>query len=285
MTKDIIVTSNNRIICLVNLILDKLKMDLPSGWVIDNGSTFKIEGLGETSRMTMIHPEEVSNPARFTSKETFNKKFNCELAIPMPVGKTNYIVRHGHAGHNVSSATLMESHDAPLTLLGKEQAKKSGEAILKDCGGVLPNLKLKCSDLFRTMETIEIILNELPEDQRTYTCEVCIEARENSRPIGGLHHWKRDDPLTEISIDPTISLEQLRLLAPGKTDTDLNKMLIENCPKNDPIYKPDDCLRQINGLRVDWSLYEKKLTEGYASGKTFGQIASEKTLFDIIFEI
>ena len=285
MTTTILGTSNNRIICLVNLILDKVDMDIPSGWVIDNGSTFKIEGFGETSRITMIHPEEVSNATRFTSKETFNKKFNCELAIPMLLGNTTYVVRHGHAGHNDPSATLIEAHDAPLTLLGKDQAKKSGEAILKESCGVLPNLKLKSSDLFRTMETVEIILNELPEDQRTYTCGVCIEARENSRPIGGLHHWKRDDPLTEISIDPTISLEQLRLLAPGKTDTELNRMLIENCPRNDPIKKSDDCLRQINEVTVDWSLYEKKLTEGYAVGKTFGQIASEKTLFDIIFEM
>jgi hypothetical protein len=203
----------------------------------------------------------------------------------MPYGNTKFVVRHGTGDHNDPSTTSIKAHDAPLTLLGKDQAKKSGQAILKNCQGVLPNLKLKSSDLFRTMETIEIILNELPEDQRTYTCEVCIEARENSRPIGGLHHWKRDDPLTEICIDPTISLEQLRLLAPGKTDPELERMLIENCPKNDPINKSDDCLRKINGLTIDWTLYEEKLTKGYAAGKTFGQIASEKTLFEIIFEM
>jgi bisphosphoglycerate-dependent phosphoglycerate mutase len=278
-------TSNNRIICLINQILEKVNLDIPSGWVIDNGSTFKIEGFGQTSRVTMIHPEEVSNPSRFVSKETFNTKFNCELGIPMPMGNVVYVVRHGHAGHNEPSATLSEAHDAPLTLLGIDQAKKSGQAILKDSDGMLPNLKLKSSDLFRTMETIEIILNELPEDQRTYTCQVCIEARENSRPFGGDHHWRRDDPLTEISIDPTISLEQLRLLAPGKTDLQLERMRIENCPRNDPIKKSDDCLRKINKLSIDWSLYEEKLTKGYAAGKTFGQIASEKTLFELIYEI
>ena len=285
MTTTIIATSNNRLTCTNNLILDTANIDIPSGWVFDNGTVIKIEGLGNTSRATMIHPEEVSNPSRFVSKKTFNEKYKDELPIPMQLGNTTYLVRHGHAGHNEKFATLIDSHDASLTLLGKDQAKKSGEAIFKESGGVLPNLKLKCSDLFRTMQTIEIILNELPEDQRKYTCEVCLEARENSRPIGGLHHWKRNDPLTEISIDPTISIVQLRLLAPEKSDLTLQQMLIENCPKNDPINKPDDCLRQINSLRLDWSLYEKKLTKGYAAGKTFGQIASEKTLFEIVFDM
>ena len=61
-------------------------------------------------------------------------------------------------------------------------------------------------------------------------------------------------------------------------------MRIENLPKNDPFGKPDDCVREINGLTIDWSVYLEKLRKGYATGKTFGQIASEKTLFQIIFE-
>ena len=284
MTTTIIVTSNNRVACTVYGILELSGLELPGNWVYDNGCVLKFEGFGDTSRLTMIHPEQVSNPDRFVSKEKFNDKFKNELPIEMPLGNITYLVRHGHAGHNEPSATKEQAHDAPLTSTGTAQAKNSGLAILKDSKGILPNLKVKCSDLYRTMQTAEYVLLELPEEQRPDTCEVCIEARENSRPIGGLQHWRKDDPLTEIAIDPRISLEQLRLLAPCKTDLDLEKMLIENCPKNDPINNWNECLKKVNSLNIDWSKYIEKLTKGYLEGKTFGQIASQKTLLEIIYD-
>ena len=284
MTTTIFGTSNNRVTCTVNLISEAAGLDITDGWVYDNGTTLVIEGLGETSRVTMIHPKTVSDTNRFVSLEKFNEKFKNELPIPLKLGKKKIVVRHGYAGHNAQNATLQQSHDASLTELGLIQARNSGKAILEYTQGVLPNLTVKSSDLVRTMETMEQILQVIPEEQRTDTCEVCIEARENSRPIKGTHHWKREDPLTEIAIDPTISLENARLLAPGKTDPEVEKMCIENRPKNDPIKDWDGCVKKINGLNIDWSVYKQKLTEGYAARKTFGQIACEKTLFDIIFE-
>ena len=283
MATELYVTSNNRLACTVNLILDEAGLDTPGNWVHENGAVVKIEGLGETSRIVMIHPDEVSNPTRYVSKETFNDKFKNELPIAMPLGKKAYVVRHGFAEHNDPDASIEQAHDAHLTELGRTQARKSGIAILKDSGGFLPYLKSKSSDLVRTMETIDEILQQFPENQRTDTCEVCIEARENHRAINAPQHWKKNDPLTEMAIDPCISLENLRLLAPGKSNTQLERIRVENCSKNDPIKNKDACTKKINGLNIDWSVYEEKLTRGYATGKTFGQIASEKTLFEIIF--
>jgi hypothetical protein len=62
-------------------------------------------------------------------------------------------------------------------------------------------------------------------------------------------------------------------------------MQIENRPKNDPVGNCEGCVQQIGELAIDWSIYKAKLENAYAEGKTFGQAASEKTLFDIIFEI
>jgi bisphosphoglycerate-dependent phosphoglycerate mutase len=277
-------TSNNRLACTVNLILDEAGIDTPGNWVYDNGSVVKFEGLGETSRVSMIHPENVSNPTRYVSLQTFNEKFKNDLPIPMPLGKKAYVVRHGFADHNDPNASLEQAHDAHLTELGKSQARNSGVAILKDSGGVLPNLKAKCSDLVRTMETIDEILQQLPEEQRVDTVEVCIEARENHRAVNEPQHWKKNDPLTEMAIDPYISIENLALLAPGKSKEQLERIRVENCSKNDPIKNKDACTKKINGLNIDWSVYEEKLRVGYAAGKTFGQIATEKSLFEIIFE-
>jgi hypothetical protein len=283
MTTEIIGTSNNRLACTVNLILDASGLENPGNWVYDNGTVVAIEGLGHTSRIAMIHPEEVSNSTRFVSKETYNEKFKNELPIPMTLGKKVYLVRHGFAEHNEPDANMEKAHDAHLTELGRSQARNSGNAIFKHSSGVLHNLKARSSDLVRTMETIDEVLEQIPEDQRVDTCEVCIEARENHRAIGAPQHWKKDDPLTEVAIDPNISLENLSLLAPGKTNAQLARIRIENCSKNDPINNKEHCVQKINGLKIDWSVYEEKLRQGYAKGKTFGQIASEKTLFDIIF--
>ena len=135
-----------------------------------------------------------------------------------------------------------------------------------------------------------VVNNELapiaifPKDVRVEKCDVLIQLHEDSRPIGGIHHWMRDDPLREFAIDPFISIEKRRELAPGKTDEQNAKMCIENTPKNDPITNPEGCIRQINDMKIDWTNYTETLQKAYAQGKTYGQAASEKTLFDIIFE-
>jgi hypothetical protein len=281
----IIVTSNNQLTCAVNRTLEAAGIEVPCGWVFDNGTVVEFTGLGKTCRVEMIHPKEVSDPARFVSLEKFNETFNGELAIPLPLGKTKHIVRHGHAGHNEPEATLDVSHDASLTAKGRNQAKQSGLAILERSQGNLPNLKVEFSDLLRTMETAETILQQFPEEKRVDTGLVRMEARENNRPIRGTHFWKKDDPMREFAIDPFTSLDKLRLLAPGKTDAELLRMQIENRPKNNPLGNWEGCVQKIGELSIDWSVYKAQLEKAYAQGKTFGQAASEKTLFDIIFEM
>ncbi len=283
-TTDLYVTSNNRLTVTVIRICEAAGIDITEGWVYENGTVVEIEGLGETCRIQMIHPLEVTNPARFVTPEKFNQKFKDELSLPLPNGKNKKIVRHGHAGHNVSEANMTDSHDASLTLTGQDQAKNVGIAIYKKSKGRLPNLRVHSSDLKRTMETAEKILQQFPEDVRAEKCDVLIQLHEDSRPIGGIHHWQKDDPLREFAIDPFISIEKRRELAPGKTDEQNAKMCIENTPKNDPIGNPEGCIRQINDMKIDWTNYTETLQKAYAQGKTYGQAASEKTLFDIIFE-
>jgi hypothetical protein len=62
-------------------------------------------------------------------------------------------------------------------------------------------------------------------------------------------------------------------------------MQIENRPKNNPLGNWEGCVQKIGELSIDWSVYKAQLEKAYAQGKTFGQAASEKTLFDIIFEM
>jgi hypothetical protein len=278
-------TSNNQLTCTVNNIAEKAGLPIPKGWVFENGSVFKITGLGETSNVKMIHPKVVSNPARFVSLETVNQHFSENLSIPLNEGKIKYVVRHGHGQHNDPDATMEQAHDGKLTKTGIDQAKKSGLAIVDDAGGVLSNLEAYSSDLERTMETVKIIMDQIPIEQRASKCSVCIEARENSRPIGGIHFWEKTDPNREIAIDPFLDVEKLRVLAPDKTIEQLSRMKIENLPKNNPIDEPDKCIRNIEYLQIDWTEYVQKLEKAYAQGKTFGQAASEKLLFDILFEI
>ena len=277
-------TSNNQLVCTVNNISEKAGLQIPNGWVFENGAVFKITGFGETSTVQMIHPKVVSNPARFVSLETVNQHFAGNLQIPLTNGKIKYVVRHGHGQHNDPDATMDQAHDGKLTKTGYEQAEKSGIAIFNDAGGMLTNLEAYSSDLERTMETVKIIMDQIPIEQRASKCSVCIEARENSRPIGGEHFWKRNDPNRQIAIDPFLDVEKLRVLAPEKTYDQLARMKIENLPKNNPIDEPDKCIRNIDYLEIDWTEYVKKLETAYAQGKKFGQAASEKLLFDILFE-
>lgn len=282
--EQLVITSNNQLVCTTNLILEAGGLETTSDWVFDNGTVILIQGLGKTCLVRMIHPKKVSEPSRFVSLEKFNERFRHELPIPVSHGKKKYIVRHGQAGHNKKGATLEESHDASLTLTGIKQAEQSGLAIFENCGGRLSNLDLYVSDLVRTMETLKIVLDQFSEESRVQMCEVLIAARENIRPIGGIHHWKRDDPLRQIALDPFLPIESLRDLAPGKTDIQIEQMRRENLPRNDPIGNPEECIRKIGELTIDWSLYTAKLEKAYAEKKTFGQAASEELLFDFLFE-
>ena len=282
----LVITSNNQLICTTNLILEAGGLETISDWVYDNGTVILIEGLGKTCMVRMIHPKEVSDPTRFVSLEKFNDKFREELSIPLSHGKKKYIVRHGHAAHNKPEATITieEAHDASLTLIGRKQAEQSGLAIFENSQGCLSHLTVYVSDLVRTMETAKILLDQFSEENRVQMCEVLISARENIRPIKGTHHWKRDDHLREIAIDPFLPIERLRDLAPGKTDNQIERMRVENLPRNDPIGNPDGCIRKIGELTIDWSIYTAKLEKAYAEKKTFGQAASEELLFDFLFE-
>ena len=276
-------TSNNRLTHTVNLICERAGIDIPNGWVYDNGTVIQIVGMGSNCTIRMIHPKVVSNATRFVSPETFNEQFKGQIAVPKALGKTTFVVRHGNAEHNDPATDIERARDSCLTPLGKEQAQKSGIAIYESTGGHLPNLKVYSSDLFRTMQTIEEMLNQFPEDLRINKCDVCIEAREDSRMIGGVHHWKSDDPLRKVSIDPFLPIEKLRELAPGKTYDEVKRMCFENLPKNNPIDSWDECIKNINSLTIDWSIYIKKLKKGYLEGKTFGEVAAEKTLFNIYY--
>jgi hypothetical protein len=113
---------------------------------------------------------------------------------------------------------------------------------------------------------------------------VCIETHENSRLIGYEHHWQLDNPLRKVAIDPFLPLEELQVLAPGKPKDVLERMNIENSPKNDPIGNPDKCIKRIGNLEIDWTTYIKKLTKAKEEGKTYGQAASATLLLDVILE-
>lgn len=141
-----------------------------------------------------------------------------------------------------------------------------------------------CSDLFRTMQTAKFVSDQLPEEIRPKFVTVLIQAREYSRPIGGEHYWKDGDLRIQIAMDPFLPIEQLRVLFSEKTDDQIMRMVIENRPKNDPIGNWDECIKDIDGFQIDWSRYIHELTNVDAKGKTFGQIASEKSFLDVIVE-
>lgn len=313
------ISSNNQIRCTANHILKRSGLSIPKDWVFDNTTVIKMVGLeGGRSHIEMIHPPVVSNPERFVSREKFNDKF-ADASLKIPAKIVIYLARHGVGGHNKSNATLVEAHDASLTSDGIEQARKAGKAIFNDEHFKnITTFQAYCSDLLRTMETCNEILEQFQEELRQFhalsgmplshfsmrwslpsqgdvtadtigtdtihPCQVCIEAHENSRLIGYDHHWEIENPLRKIAIDPFLSVEELRVLAPGKPDDVLKKMRIENLPKNDPIGNWDACVKRIGHLDIDWTDYIAKLTRAKASGQTFGDAASEKLLLDVMLE-
>jgi len=273
---------------------------------------------GGRSHIEMIHPPTVSDPERYVSRDKFNAKF-ADASLKIPTGIVIYLARHGRAGNNKSNATRIEAHDASLTPDGVEQAQQLGKAIFND--EHFKNITIfqsYCSDLLRTMETCNAILEQFQEELRQFhalsgmplsrfsmrwslpvqgdaaadtvgidtihPCQVCIESHENSRLIGYDHRWEIENPLRKIAIDPFLSVEELRVLAPGKPDDVIEIMRLENSPKSDPIGNWDACVKRIGHLDIDWTDYIAKLTRAYAEGKTFGEAASAKILLDIMLE-
>lgn len=274
------VTSNNQLVCLFYNILNRSGKPIPTGWVIDNGSVFRI---GRDGSIQMIHPTFVSNPQRFVTPEHFNEVFK-DVTLPASE-KTIYIVRHGHGIHNEASATIEESRDPQLTELGIEQAQNSGQAIFKDMKDQeVITIDAYCSDLFRTMLTIDIIMEQIPSKLRATKTSVCIEARENIRPNGSVHHWELDDPLRKLAIDPFLPVEDLHALAPGLTDMKIERKRVENLPINDPIGDWDACVKKVGNTEIDWNNYIAKLKRAKNEGKTFGQVASENLFMNVILE-
>jgi len=288
MTIFLYITSNNQLTRFVYQVLVRSGKCIPQkGWVFDNGTVIKIKRNSNGSiTVEMIHPIVVSDSARFVSLKDFNDAFEGNVVFDIPLNSVVFLIRHGHARHNERTASVEEAHDAHLTQKGMEQAVKAGQAIYADPDvlGTEHRVLIHCSDLLRTMETSKIVLDQLPEKIQPRFVTVVIQAREYSRPIGGPHYWKHGDLLIETAMDPFLPIEKLRVLAPTKTDDEIQKMVIENRPKNDPIKNLDECIKEIKGLLIDWTRYIDVLTKGTAEGKTFGQIASETSFLDVIIE-
>jgi hypothetical protein len=288
MTIFLYITSNNQLTRLVYQIRSRSGKCIPQkGWVFDNGTVIKIKRESDNSiTVKMIHPREVSDSARFVSLEEFNNAFQGENMLDIPLNSVVFLIRHGHAGHNERTASIEEAHDAHLTEKGIEQAVKAGQEICSD-----PDVStdkheffIYCSDLLRTMQTAKFVSDQLPEKIRPKFVTVLIQAREYSRPIGGLHYWEDGDFRIQTAMDPFLPIEELRVLANEKTDDEIRRMVIENRPKNDPIKKWDECIKGIDGFQIDWTRYIHLLTNGTAEGKRFGQIASERSFLDVIIE-
>ncbi len=110
--------------------------------------------------------------------------------------------------------------------------------------------------------------------------------RRPQTPIGGVHHWQEANPLRRVAIDPFVDVELLRQLAPGKADDVLERMRVENLPKNDPL-EADKCIQSVehsSGLQLalDWRDYVGKVQRAKAEHKTFGDAASETLFLDVI---
>jgi broad specificity phosphatase PhoE len=275
------ITSNNKLTCLCNLALSRTGHEIPSGWVFDNGTVIKMGSSG----IQMIHPKKVSIPGRYVGPEKFNETFKgVSLSIPPEI--CIYLMRHGHGDHNDPSATLEEAHDAKITQTGTQQAIDASQAILADtdvqaAAKDVP-FSLYCSPLLRTIQTAKHLWNQLSPVQRPKGAKVCIEALENCRPYGGIHYWEESHPLRKIACDPFLSLEELSVLAPGKSPAELARMRIENLPKNNPLDDWENCIKRIDDFELDWSDYLEKLQRMKDERKSFGEIASERLLLDLV---
>jgi hypothetical protein len=287
MSTHLYVSSNNQLMCLSYHVLSRSGIAIPDkGWVFDNGTVIRMCGGADGAcEVRMIHPEKVSNPDRFVSPDAFNAVMaaSSHRHLALAAGTTIYLVRHGHAGHNDPLATMGQAHDADLTDTGVQQAEYAGHAVAADLAKRADRVvSVYCSDLNRTMHTANIVVGCLPPNLRPAKCQVCIESRENTRPIGGIHHWQVESLLRRIAIDPFVPVEQLRALAPGKSDQDLERLRVENLPRNDPVGNWKQCIKRVGELELDWSDYIAKVSSASAAGKSFGDAASETLFLDVV---
>lgn len=274
-------TSNNQMVGLGNEILSRSGIEIPTGVVYDNGTVIKMKGNPDgSSEIKMIHPAKVSDEARFLSPEKFNATFQ-GTSLKMKPGKVKFVIRHGHALHNNRDATNDQAHDSYLTPTGVEQMIAAGRAIVADpdFAQIREPLTFKTSDLRRTWHSASVVRSLFPLELQPAEADICIHAHEYTRAIGEPHHWRMDDPLRELAIDPTRSIDDLQVLAPSKSPEQIKRMLVENQPKNDPIGDWENCDKEFEGMKLNWTAYVAQL-----QGKTFGKAASEHLLLDVILE-
>lgn len=274
-------TSNNQLVCLANQALTDAGRDPTTGWVFDNCTVIRMNDQG----FTMIHPKQVSDIKRFVTPEKFNETFQ---GVPsgIPTGKVVYLFRHGHALHNDPLTTFQHSHDASLTQKGIEQAQNASASIQADAdfAQIHGPIALYCSDLCRTWETAKIFHDLIPKELQAGKVSICLEAHEYTRAIGAIQHWEKTNPMRKIAINPFLSVEEVSVLAPTKTKEEIARMMIENCPKNDPRKNWQACMKNIGDFKLDWSDYISKLDKAESEGKNYGDAASEKLLLEVIRE-
>lgn len=285
------VTSNNATFNLLANLMLRSDIPVPENWVVDNGTVISVQKISGGYVVEMIHPEKVSNEKRFVTKEVMNAALaeSKHKHLDFPFGKIVYVVRHGQARHNLPETGVDEARDADLTPVGIEQAIDCGKAIAKHAlDHSVVELKIRFSDLIRTIQTAYHIANMFPEHMRPTHGKVVIEAHEATRPIGGKHHFQFENPLRRIAMDPYAPIEALRELAPGKTDAEIERMRVENCSKCDPISNPEGYIRRIGDgkyfLEIDWTDYIAKVQKAKDEDKTFGDAATVELLLDVILQ-
>ena len=285
------VTSNNATFNLLANLMLRSDIPVPENWVVDNCTVISVRKISGGYVVEMIHPEKVSNDKRFVTKEVMNAALaeSKHIHLDFSERKIVIVVRHGQGWHNKPETSVDDACDADLTPDGVMQAIDCGEAIAQHAlaNGVV-ELKVRFSDLIRTIQTAYHIAKMFPEHMRPKQGKVVIEAHEATRPIGGEHHYQVENRLRRIAMDPDAPIEALRELAPGKTDSQIERIRVENKSKHDPITNPEGYIRRIGdeefSLEIDWTEYNAKVREAKAEGKTFGDAATQKLLLDVILQ-
>ena len=113
---------------------------------------------------------EKREPSLYYDIDEFNNLNLKSTKLIIPVGLNIYFIRHAQGFHNLNNTIIKKLDsikkkyilkDPQLTLIGNEQAKRTGQFLLNN----IPNITIKtlymCSILLRTRETISNILSEL----------------------------------------------------------------------------------------------------------------------------
>jgi len=279
-------THHNTMVCTAYLLLERAGISLPPKlWAFDNGTVIELCGeIDGGCRIRMIHPKEVSNPDRFTSPEVFNTTMSksSHKHLKFPQDATACFLRHGVCAHNDSKATIEEAHDGLLTELGRVQV---GNACIVIATGLekYDNIDLTtyCSDLQRSMESIEILHDNLSSKLQQPPCCMCIESRERTRAIGTDQQWQDVNCLRGIAIDPYLEIDQYSpLFPPGTLPAAMKRSLVENLPRS-PIKEP---VTHFGDLAIDSRDYVTKVQEAEARGETFGDAASRIQFLDVVIQ-